>query len=131
MRPVRLPETHKVIETRGWKRSRRQRSTTAAGVIQSECALTLMNAGSRRNLTGALIRTVRLQYAAARSTNDSDCMQFDRTNETRKWGVSDPLQTGRGAKKGAAKWGSLTPQTPSFAVATRARLGTGGSKRRP
>jgi hypothetical protein len=25
------------------------------------------------------------------------------------WGVSDPLRAGRGAKKGAAKWGSLTP----------------------
>jgi hypothetical protein len=25
------------------------------------------------------------------------------------WGVSDPLGAGRGAKNGAAKWGSLTP----------------------
>jgi hypothetical protein len=25
------------------------------------------------------------------------------------WGVSDPMRAGRGAKKGAAKWGSLTP----------------------
>jgi hypothetical protein len=31
--------------------------------IQSECALTLMNAGSRRNLTDALIRTVRGKHA--------------------------------------------------------------------
>jgi hypothetical protein len=29
--------------------------------MQSECALTLNNAGSRQNLTGALIRTVRLK----------------------------------------------------------------------
>lgn len=49
-----------------------------------------------------------------------DCMQFDRTNETRKWGVSDPLGAGLGAKKGAAKWGSLTPHSPPTAVATAA-----------
>lgn len=36
---------------------------------------------------------------------------------TRMWGVSDPLRAGRGATKGAAKWGSLTPHW------TPARLG--------
>ena len=78
-------------------------------MIQSECALNLQNAGSRRNLTGALIGRVRLKCAAVRQTNEGDYMQFDRTNETRTWGVSDLLRTGRGAKKGAPNPGSLTP----------------------
>jgi hypothetical protein len=112
-------------------KGRRRRSSAAAVRIQSECALTLINAGSRRNLTGALIRTVRPKYAAARSTNYSGCIQFNRTNVTRKWGVSDPLRTGRGAKKGAAKWGSLTPHLPPTVVATYASAATGRQKAPP
>jgi hypothetical protein len=37
------------------------------------------------------------------------------------WGVSDPLRAGRGAKKGAANWGSLTPRLPWRSTATVAR----------
>jgi hypothetical protein len=87
-------------------------------MIQSECALTLENAGSRRNLTDALIRTERLTTRGAALDNECGRVQFDRTNETRKWGVSDPLGTGLGAKKGAAKWGSLTPHLPPCVVAS-------------
>jgi hypothetical protein len=72
-----------------------------------------MNAFFRKNLTEAL----------AGDANDEDtaldpCGAFGgvigiglsrRTNVTRTSGVSDPRRAGRGAKKGAAKWGSLTP----------------------
>jgi hypothetical protein len=44
--------TCKAIEARWWKRGRRRRSTAAAVRIQSECALTYMNAVSGKNLTG-------------------------------------------------------------------------------
>jgi hypothetical protein len=37
------------------------------------------------------------------------------------WGVSDPLRAGRGAKKGAAKWGSLTPPLSLCSAATASR----------
>jgi hypothetical protein len=33
-------------------------------------------------------------------------------------GVSDPRRAGRGAKKGAANWGSLTPRLSLCSVAT-------------
>jgi len=36
-------------------------------------------------------------------------------------GVSDPLRARRGAKKGAAKWGSLTPHWAPCSAATTAR----------
>ena len=39
------------------------------------------------------------------------------------WGVSDPLRAGRGAKKGAAKWGSLTPRLSLWSAATAAPTG--------
>ena len=44
--------TRKAIEARWWKKGRRRRSTAAAVRIQSECALTYMNAVSGKNLTG-------------------------------------------------------------------------------
>ncbi len=50
-----------------------------------------------------------------------DGAQFRRTTATCNRGVSDPLRTGRGAKKGAAKWGSLTPRLPRRSTATAAR----------
>ena len=36
-------------------------------------------------------------------------------------GVSDPLRAARGAKKGAAKWGSLTPRLSLCSAATAAQ----------
>jgi hypothetical protein len=52
--------------------------------------------------------------------HDNDDALCSRTNEICKWGVSDPLRAGPGAKKGAAQWGSLTPHLPPTAVATAA-----------
>ena len=46
-----------------------------------------------------------------------------RTIATCMWGVSDPLRAGRGAKKGAARWGSLTPRLSLCAAATVAPTG--------
>jgi hypothetical protein len=37
------------------------------------------------------------------------------------WGVSDPLRAGHRAKKGAAKWGSLTPHSRSTRLRQRRR----------
>ena len=37
------------------------------------------------------------------------------------WGVSDPVRAARRAKKGAAKWGSLTPHWAPCSAATAAR----------
>jgi hypothetical protein len=39
---------------------------------------------------------------------------------TGMWGVSDPLRARRGAKKGAAEWGSLTPRCRLCSAATAA-----------
>jgi hypothetical protein len=39
------------------------------------------------------------------------------------WGVSDPLRAGRGAEKGAAKWGSLTPPLSLCSATTAAQTG--------
>jgi hypothetical protein len=57
---------------------------------------------------------------------------FGRMSKPCTWGVSDPLPTGLGAKKGGAKWGSLTPRLPPTAAATDARgASAGGTMRRP
>ena len=47
-----VSELAETIEARWWKEGRRRRSTAAAVGIQSECALTYMNAVSGKNLTG-------------------------------------------------------------------------------
>jgi hypothetical protein len=81
--------------------------------IRCECAFTYMNAVSRKNLTDA----------RAVDANDVDTASENR-RRIRRWqeqsavlpddsdihlGRERPLRAGRGAKKGAAKWGSLTP----------------------
>jgi hypothetical protein len=53
-----------------------------------------------------------------------------RTIVTCMWGVSDPLRAGRGAKKGAAKWGSLTPRWSSGGSDSDPESVTGGTERR-
>lgn len=50
-----------------------------------------------------------LWAAATPRRTTGDGLQFDRTNETLKWCVSDLRRARRGAKNGAAKQGSLTP----------------------
>ena len=101
-----------------------RRSTVAAVRIQSDCAPIIKNPRSGQNLTAKKITTRLRDDAALRSTDDSDDAMCSRTNETRKWGVSDPLRTGRGPKKGAAKWGSLTPHLPLTAIAKAAWAAT-------
>ena len=60
-----------------------------------------------------------------------DGAMLDRTNETRQWGVSDPLENGRGTEIGGKRRGSLTPQLPPCTVATRTLTVTrGGAERR-
>jgi hypothetical protein len=46
------------------------------------------------------------------------------------WGVSDPLRARRGAKKGAAKWGSLAPVVSLLGCDSGADSDTGGTERR-
>jgi hypothetical protein len=59
---------------------------------------------------------------------DNDDALCRRTAGTCKWGVSDPLRVGPGAKKGAAKWGSLTPRLPPTGASTAARTRTRAAK---
>jgi hypothetical protein len=94
--------------------------------IRCGCAFTYMNAVFRKNLTEAL----------AINANDEDTVLGTggafygvtgialsrRTIVTWTSGVSDPLRAGRGAKKGAAKWGSLTPHCRSARLRQRRRL---------
>jgi hypothetical protein len=61
---------------RWWKRGRRRRSSATAVRIQSECALTLQNAGSRRNLTGPLIETKRTESATSEASSDGGSGAF-------------------------------------------------------
>jgi hypothetical protein len=81
--------------------------------IRRKCAFTYMNAVSRKNLTDARavnandVRTALNTGAALRGV--TGIAPSRRMIVTCMWGVSDPLRAGRGAKKGAAKWGSLTP----------------------
>jgi hypothetical protein len=49
-----VSELAETIEARWWKKGRRRRSTAAAVGIQSECALTYMNAVFRQNLSEVL-----------------------------------------------------------------------------
>ena len=94
--------TRKAIEARWWKKGRRRRSTAAAVRIQSECALTYMNASSGQNLSA--VRTAhdergcaRRSKRAAHSTGVTKMVRLRRTNVTCIWGVSDPLT---GCKRG-------------------------------
>jgi ribosomal protein L11 methylase PrmA len=72
-----------------------------------------MNAVSRKNLTDA--RAVNANdVSTALDTGAAfggvtGIAPSHRMIVTCMWGVSDLLRAGRGAKKGAAKWGSLTP----------------------
>ena len=114
--------TRKTIETRKVEdRQEAAINNRCWGDSERVRALPYKNAVSRRNLTSVVTACGTSRFGsrqcAARSTNDGDRMQFDRTNETRKWGGSDPLGAVLGAKTGAAKWGSLTPHLPPCIVA--------------
>ena len=102
--------------------------------IRCECAFTYMNAVFRKNLTGALAVDVNDVDTASDTggalTDRRDRARFCRTNATCVWGVSGPRRAERGAKKGAAEWGSLTPTGRSARRRQRRRLETGGTERR-
>jgi hypothetical protein len=93
--------------------------------IQCVCAFTYMNASSRRNLSDAPTT----EMNGARNGPDKGSALGGVTGMARSrrmvvtcmWGVSDPLRAARGAKKGAAKWGSLTPPLSLRSAATAAR----------
>jgi hypothetical protein len=101
-------ETRKV-----WERSGGDGAVPYQAEIRCECAFTCMNAVSRKNLTDAYTESannVRTALdAAAAFGGVAGIAPSCRMIATCMWGVSDPLRAGRGAKKGAAKWGSLTP----------------------
>jgi hypothetical protein len=92
--------------------------------IRWKCAFTYMNAVSRKNLTDARVQLMRQTWAprspASAFGGVTDIAPSRRMIVTCMWGVSDPLRAGRGAKKGAAKWGSLTPYRPLCSDATAA-----------
>jgi hypothetical protein len=102
--------------------------------IQRRCALTYMNASSGRNLSRAVKRRGNATLVAAESCGAlHNCQRhalFVRTNATSVLGVSDPSRIGRGAKKGAAKWGSLTPTASDGGRAAAVAAPWGGTERR-
>jgi hypothetical protein len=79
--------------------------------IRCGCAFTYMNAVFRKNLTEALAGDANHDDTALDTggafSGVTGIALPRRTNVTRTSGVSDPRRAGRGAKKGAAKWGSL------------------------
>ena len=93
--------------------------------IQCECAFTYMNASSRRNLSGALtaeMNRARNEPGKGGALDSVTGIALSRRMiVTCMLGVSDPLRATRGAKKGAAKWGSLTPHWAPCSAATAAR----------
>ena len=78
------------------------------------CALTYMNASSRQNLSGVLMRDVSLVGNWARYERCTRGCHgrgaVCRTNATCTCGVSDPPRAASGAKSGGERWGSLTPR---------------------
>jgi hypothetical protein len=103
--------------------------------IQCVCAFTYMNASSRRNLSDAPTT----EMNGARNGPDKGSALGGVTGMARSrrmvvtcmWGVSDPLRAARGAKKGAAKWGSLTPHCLRRREGGCSGCATGGTDRRP
>jgi hypothetical protein len=94
--------------------------------IQCECAFTYMNARCRQNLSDAATAGMNRARSRRRKGGGLDSViamaLSRRTIVTCMWGVSDPLRAGRGAKKGAAKWGSLTPPLSLCSAATAGGL---------
>jgi hypothetical protein len=93
--------------------------------IRWKCAFTYMNAVSGKNLTDARARSNANDMRTALDTGGAfggviGIAPTHRMIVTCMLGVSDPLMAGRGAKKGAAKWGSLTPYWPLCSAATAA-----------
>jgi hypothetical protein len=92
-----------------------------------------MNASSGENLSDAVMANVNVTRTRVEPRGALDGVaetaRLLRTNVTRIWGVSDPLQLDHGAKKGGWQRGSLTPQMlPSLLLtaaptATRAAQG--------
>ena len=95
-------------------------------VIRRKCAFTYMNAVSRKNLTDAPAQLTGTWHTAldtdASSGGVTGIAPSRRMIVTCMWGVSDPLRAGRGAKKGAANWGSLTPHCRSARLRQRRGL---------
>jgi hypothetical protein len=102
--------------------------------IQRKCAFTYMNATSRRNLSGALTAEMNRARNGPRKGGALDSVTgialSRRMIVTCMWGVSDPLRAARGAKKGAARWGSLTPLGALLGSDSGADCETGGTERR-
>jgi hypothetical protein len=120
------------IEARWWKKGRRRESKPPQFRIQSECALTYMNAVIRKNLTDALAvgaNDVDTAFDTSGAFGDGrDRARFCRTIATCIWGVSDPLPGGPGAGSGGWQRGSLTPQTRPSLLRTSAATETRAAK---
>jgi hypothetical protein len=92
--------------------------------IRRQCAFTYMNAVSRKNLTDGraqLRRTTCAPRSAQRRIRRCHRHRAVSPDDSAMHaGRERPLRAGRRAKKGAAKWGSLTPQWPLRSAATAA-----------
>jgi hypothetical protein len=103
--------------------------------IQSECALTNMNAVSGENLTSRVlideVDTGVSQDTGGALRSVTDRARFCWTTETCIWGVSDP-KTARGTMIGGWQRGSPhAPDTSFAATVSRADCDTRGTERRP
>ena len=92
--------------------------------IQSECALTNMNAVSGENLTSRVL-TDDVVAGASQDTGGAlrsvtDRARFCRTTRTCIWGVSDSRKPGPEPGSGGGRRGSLTPQMPPSPLLTAA-----------
>jgi hypothetical protein len=101
--------------------------------IRCGCAFTYMNAVFRKNLTEALVGDANEEGTAIVPDGEFSGVTGialpRRTIVTCTWGVSDPRRAGRGARKGAAEWGSLTPDCRSARL--RQRRGLRHRRHRP
>jgi hypothetical protein len=92
--------------------------------IRRKCAFTYMNAFSGKNLTDARavdandVRTALDAGAGIRRCHRHRAVSPD--GRDMHVGRERPPEAGHGAKKGAAKWGSLTPYWPLCSAATAA-----------
>jgi len=109
----------------GWETVGRCRhGAVSGGAFRCECAFTYINAVFRENLTVARAQECEPRAHSARHRRRiRRCHRHravSRDDVAMHVGRERPLRAGRGAQKGAAEWGSLTPRCTLCSVATAA-----------
>ena len=103
--------------------------------IQSECALTYMNARSGQNLSAVRTPLWNVGAHVVKSPEHSamarDRARICRTTATCIWGVSDPLIAAVGPRSGGGRGGRSRPDASIVVTDSDADCDTGGRQRRP